>query len=95
MNSSPSCAMLLLPSFVSLFWRGFAVVAVLAVSVVADDAQRLEFFENRIRPVLVKHCYECHAANSTPIQAGLVVDTAAGLLKGGDTGPAIIPGDSS
>ncbi len=95
MNSFPSCAMLLLSSFVSLSLRGFAVLAVLTVSVAADDARRLEFFENRIRPVLVKHCYECHAANSTPIQAGLVVDTAAGLLKGGDTGPAIIPGDSS
>lgn len=60
----------------------------------AEKSQQLEFFESRIRPVLVQHCYECHSAESSPIQAGLVVDTAAGLLRGGDSGPAIVAGDS-
>ena len=52
----------------------------------------IEFFEKKVRPVLVKHCYECHAADSKKIRGELVLDTRAGLLKGGATGPAIVPG---
>lgn len=51
-----------------------------------------EFFEKRIRPVLVEHCYECHSATSTKLQGGLRADGRSTLLKGGDTGPAIMPG---
>jgi hypothetical protein len=39
------------------------------------------------------HCYECHAADAKIIQAGLRVDHREGLLKGGDSGAAILPGD--
>lgn len=61
------------------------------VSVNAGDNQ-LEFFENRIRPLLVQHCYECH--NSTTAQEGdLSLDTAISWRRGGVTGPAIEPGD--
>jgi len=49
-----------------------------------------EFFENRIRPVLVEHCYECHSSDSKTIQGGLLLDSAAGVAKGGDSGPAMI-----
>ncbi|MCA9006847.1 MAG: DUF1549 domain-containing protein, partial [Planctomycetaceae bacterium] len=52
----------------------------------------IEFFESKIRPVLIKHCYECHAADSKSIRGGLLLDTRAGLLKGGDSGPALQPG---
>lgn len=58
----------------------------------ADDAAKLEFFESKIRPMLIKHCYECHSAESKEIKGNLRVDSAAGLLKGGDSGPAIVPG---
>jgi hypothetical protein len=51
------------------------------------------FFENRIRPVLVEHCYECHSGSSSPLQGGLRVDFQGGLLTGGDSGPAVVPGD--
>lgn len=51
---------------------------------------KLEFFENKIRPVLVEHCYECHSSDSKTIQGGLLLDSAAGIAKGGDTGPAFI-----
>ena len=57
----------------------------------SDD--QLAFFETKIRPVLVTHCYECHAAESKTIQGGLRVDHAEGLRKGGDSGAAIVPGD--
>lgn len=60
----------------------------------AEDALKIEFFENRIRPVLVEHCYECHSSESKGLKGGLLVDSADGLLLGGDSGPAIEAGDS-
>jgi hypothetical protein len=54
--------------------------------------EQLAFFETKIRPVLVTHCYECHAEGAKIVQGGLRVDHRAGLLKGGDSGPAITPG---
>jgi hypothetical protein len=56
------------------------------------DREGLDFFEKRIRPVLVERCYSCHSAASEKIKGNLVVDTREGLLKGGDTGPSILPG---
>jgi hypothetical protein len=53
----------------------------------------MEFFESKIRPVLVDSCYPCHSQQSAKIKGGLLLDTRDGLLKGGDTGPAIKPGD--
>jgi hypothetical protein len=55
--------------------------------------QRLDFFEAKIRPILAKHCYECHAADSKKLSGGLLVDSRQGLLKGGDSGPAVVPRD--
>ncbi|MFM8399086.1 MAG: DUF1549 domain-containing protein, partial [Pirellula sp.] len=63
-----------------------------SIGIAQETSQQLEFFESKIRPVLVEHCYECHSAESKTIQGGLVLDNAKGLLKGGDSGPAIIPG---
>ena len=56
------------------------------------DPKKLEFFEARIRPVLIEHCYECHSAKSEEVKGSLLVDSAVGLLQGGDSGPAIVPG---
>jgi hypothetical protein len=55
----------------------------------------IECFEKKIRPVLVEHCYQCHSAlaeNNKKLKAGLLLDTRAGLMKGGDSGPAVVPG---
>lgn len=57
------------------------------------DAKGLEFFEKDVRPILVEHCYDCHSAGSKNLKGGLRLDSREGLLKGGDLGPAIIPGD--
>ena len=54
--------------------------------------QQLMFFETKIRPVFVAHCYECHAADSKILKGGLRLDSRSGLLKGGDTGAALVPG---
>ncbi|MCB1098877.1 MAG: DUF1549 domain-containing protein, partial [Verrucomicrobiae bacterium] len=59
------------------------------------DSQ-IEFFESRVRPVLSEHCYSCHsekAAHAGKLKGGLRVDHLSGLLKGGDSGPSIVPGD--
>lgn len=58
----------------------------------ADDP-RLEFFERKIRPVLVEHCYECHANNAAKLGGNLRLDSRPGLLTGGDSGAALKPGD--
>ncbi len=50
-----------------------------------------EFFEKRVRPLLVQHCHECHSADSKKLGGGLRLDSRAGWKKGGDTGPALIP----
>lgn len=55
------------------------------------DAAGIEFFEKSIRPLLVKHCYKCHAADEA--SGGLLLDTREAVLKGGDSGAAIVPGD--
>jgi len=50
------------------------------------------FFENRVRPVLVERCYKCHSHDADRVKGGLMLDTHEGLMHGGDTGPAIVPG---
>lgn len=52
------------------------------------DAQ-VRFFESKIRPVLVQHCYECHSSESGKSKGGLKVDSREALLRGGDTGPSV------
>ena len=57
------------------------------------SAEHMEFFEKKIRPVLVEHCYKCHSASSEKVKGDLLVDSREGLKKGGSSGPAIIPGN--
>jgi hypothetical protein len=54
---------------------------------------QVEFFEKRIRPVLADACYKCHSATSEKLKGGLMLDSREALLKGGDTGPAIVTGN--
>lgn len=53
----------------------------------------IKFFESKIRPVLVAQCYECHSAESKSPKGGLRVDSRQALLTGGESGPAVVPGD--
>ena len=55
-----------------------------------------QFFEQKIRPILVEQCYGCHsdaALKDNRLKGGLHVDSREGLLRGGDSGPAIVPKD--
>ena len=63
------------------------------ISAAAEPAESVEFFEKRIRPVLSEQCYKCHSSTSEKLKGGLMLDSREALLKGGDTGPAITPGD--
>ncbi|MEX2560457.1 MAG: PSD1 and planctomycete cytochrome C domain-containing protein [Pirellulales bacterium] len=55
-------------------------------------AQDYAFFESRIRPLLVEHCHECHSRQAETPQASLLLDNAAGIARGGDSGPVVVPG---
>lgn len=71
-----------------------SLLAVMSSAIAEESGQftdeQLTFFESKIRPVLVEHCYECHAAGAKIVQGGLRLDHREGLIKGGDTGAAIV-----
>ncbi|WP_235034032.1 PSD1 and planctomycete cytochrome C domain-containing protein [Roseiconus lacunae] len=56
--------------------------------------EQLEFFEKEVRPLLIKHCYECHSVDADRLEAGLTLDSRAAMIHGGDSGAAVIPGDA-
>lgn len=58
----------------------------------AETGAGVEFFEKRIRPVLVQRCFECHSVEAQKRKGGLLLDSREGLRTGGDHGPAIVPG---
>ena len=60
---------------------------------VALPEEQLAFFEKRIRPLLISKCYECHSQESDEIAGRLLVDSAPTMRRGGDSGPAIMPGN--
>ena len=83
----------------SLCWLMLAAAAASPVLLAADDipadkgkleAAQEEFFESRIRPVLVDNCLECHGAEKH--KAGLRLDVRAAMLKGSEAGPVVVPG---
>ncbi|HVE39686.1 MAG TPA: PSD1 and planctomycete cytochrome C domain-containing protein [Planctomycetota bacterium] len=57
------------------------------------SSEQVEFFEKKIRPIFVERCYKCHSASAGKAKGGLFLDSREGVLKGGDSGPAIVPGD--
>jgi hypothetical protein len=57
-----------------------------------DGAAGLQLFREQIEPALAKHCYRCHSAGSTPLEGGLRLDHREGARRGGDSGPAVVPG---
>src|SRR5690348_3909798 len=74
----------------------FGLVSAASVAARAADAttpEQVEFFEKRIRPVLVRSCYACHSGALASPMGGLRVDTRQGLVQGGKNGAAVLPGD--
>ncbi|MBI3865494.1 MAG: DUF1549 domain-containing protein, partial [Planctomycetia bacterium] len=76
---------------------GFALILALTVffancrELLADDSADIAFFEKRIRPVLVEHCYACHSGGAK-IKGGLRLDSRDGWARGGDSGDVLVPG---
>ena len=71
-----------------------ALLVVTSTSPAAEpSAEQIEFFESKVRPIFADHCYNCHSAKAEKLKGGLRLDSPEALLKGGDTAPAVIPGD--
>lgn len=66
------------------------IVLLLAAGVRAADPAGIAFFEQKIRPLLVEHCYECHSERAKKVKGGLLLDSRAGWQTGGDSGAAVI-----
>jgi mono/diheme cytochrome c family protein len=79
----------------STAWASALAVGLFAstASASSPEAAGIEFFEKHVRPVFVEHCHQCHSANAEKVKGGLLLDTKEGLVKGGDSGPALVSGD--
>lgn len=86
----PVCVTLCLNIFL-----GFAASYSQEVNESKESANRegIAFFETKIRPVLVMHCYQCHSKEAGKTRGGLRLDTSDGLLRGGESGISIVVGD--
>lgn len=69
------------------------LVGCLPVVADAPTPEAIAFFESKVRPILVTHCYECHSVQGDSMEAGLLLDSKWGWQTGGESGPAIVPGD--
>src|SRR5437867_4858149 len=54
---------------------------------------QIEFYEKQVQPILTENCHKCHSHQADKIKGSFVLDSREGLLKGGETGPAIVPGE--
>lgn len=69
------------------------ILTLLCLSKIArgDDAEEIQFFRDKIEPVLKAECYSCHSHTAKDVQGGLLLDSRAAVLKGGETGAAAVP----
>jgi len=76
-------------------WSSGLLILILNFRAVAGELTpaQMEFFENKIRPILAENCYKCHSLQAEKVKGGLLLDTREGVLKGGESGPVIVPGD--
>ena len=68
------------------------ILSICASTSLAAQTPDIEFFETKIRPVLAQKCYGCHNSKMPAPKGSLVLDSKEGLLKGGVSGPALVPG---
>ncbi len=79
-------------------WATLSAAALLYVTCsTAATAQEIspedrDLFESRIRPLLAEKCYGCHSAAAKSVKAGLLLDSKAGWMRGGETGTVVVPG---
>lgn len=58
----------------------------------AERREDVEFFEKKVRPLLIERCHSCHSTKAKKQKGGLLLDSRESILKGGDSGPAVVPG---
>src|ERR1044071_6137389 len=80
MRGSITLALLLLTLSTSFGWAA------------EPDAAATAYFEKQVRPLLVEHCHACHSAKANKTRGGLALDNREAILKGGENGPAVVPG---
>ncbi|MFZ4765270.1 MAG: PSD1 and planctomycete cytochrome C domain-containing protein, partial [Roseimicrobium sp.] len=76
----------------ALIYGAISALSRLAAAEAPLTDEQNNFFERKIRPVLIEKCYECHSAQSKKVKGGLMLDTKESTLLGGDNGPAVVPG---
>lgn len=91
MRSIPSNR-ICVPSVLILIGACLHFVASIAGDERSESTRGEALFGDYELPILKKHCYDCHSRESETASGGLVVDSRSGLLKGGDLGPAVVPG---
>ena len=72
------------------------MTAFAGAAMAAPTPEQITFFESKIRPVLAQHCYQCHSAEALragKLKANLLVDSRDGMMKGGESGAAVVPGN--
>lgn len=79
-------------------FRPYALATLIAVPTAASLAQEAskehqEFYLNKVLPIFAENCFRCHSAAEGKDKGGLTLDTKEAMIKGGDTGPAVVPGD--
>ncbi len=79
--------------FLLILFAGTVLIVGGVVPAAAATPEPFDFFESKIRPLLVQNCYGCHSASAKPRFANLHLDSREGMLRGGDRGPALVPGD--
>jgi cytochrome c553 len=89
----PIRALFTLPSLVTLVACCLPVVVRGQEEQAQLSTEQVQFFEAKIRPVLIEHCYRCHSVDGQSVRGGLVVDNRDALLAGGESGPAVVPGN--
>ncbi|MCU0713399.1 MAG: PSD1 and planctomycete cytochrome C domain-containing protein [Pirellula sp.] len=91
------CLLLFTGTFLTLQVSAILVAQEGAIVVSQEEtkptAEQIQFFEAKIRPVLIEHCYRCHSTESGTVRGGLGVDHREALFSGGASGPAVIPGN--
>ena len=78
-----------------LLWRGMVVGLTMAVASpvrAQSSADDLAFFESKVRPLLIDHCYSCHSATASKLKGELRLDSPSAWKKGGASGPALVAG---
>jgi mono/diheme cytochrome c family protein len=72
----------------------FALLKGISVATASEPSpDQLAFFEGKVRPLLIKHCYECHSTETKKLKGGLLLDSKEGWMAGGESGEAIEPGN--